>query len=249
MESLAHAFDVLSRLLYDAHEVLLEGPSREACDWHAVLKGAGGRLPPCMVAQDWDRTVWLNLHDGSVLTPVEIPMEPSPEDFQKALERYPWLRNLKGKLSPSSPLQEEAVAWFEHAKNVLKADGYHLPIALIGYPDRTKGISQILMEDKTAKHLMFRKLAAEIEKTGATSIILINEAWLFRDSKSLEDSPRREEALQLIAADATGALFVHNAIFVRDSDGKITFTEEETKTTTVVNLLQPIRDVWKRRKK
>jgi hypothetical protein len=244
LDSLVHSFDVLSKLLFDAHNVLFDQSSREACPWYAISKDAEGRLPPCMVAQDWDRTVWVDLHDGALMRPVSIPMDQSEDDLGRVAERYPGAKDLKGKLSPASSLQEEAAVWFEQAKNILRTDGYHLPTALIGYRDGKKTISQLHMEDRTAKHLMLRKLAAEIEKTGATSVILINEAWLSRGHKPppsghAVDDPNREEALQLIATDASGGTFVHTAVFVRDAQGSIQFTQESTSTTDIINLLQP----------
>ena len=251
LNCLAHSFSVIGKILFDAHNVLLDKQSREQCSLFAMLKKADGKLPPCMVAQDWDRTVWINLQDGAVMTPVTIPIKQSKEDLRRAAERYSGIKDLKGKLSPAPPLEEEAAAWFEYAKNILQTDGYHSPTALIGYPDGRKGIYQLHMEDRTGKHLMMRKLAVEIEKKGADSVVLINEAWLSRGQKlprsgHAADDPNREEILQLIAADARGQLFVHSAVFVRDAEDKIHFTEERRTTTDVINLLQPIRDAWNR---
>jgi hypothetical protein len=253
LDCLSHSFGVLGELLFDAHNVLLDEQSREQCPWFAMLKGIAGKLPPCMVAQDWDRTVWIDLHDSSVMTPVAIPMKQSEEDLRRAAERYPGVKDLKGKLSATSSLEGEAAVLFEQAKNILQKDGYHSPIALIGYPDGTKRTSQLQMEDRTAKHLLMRKLAVEIEKTGADSVILINEVWLSRGRKLPRsghacDDPNREEALKLIAADAHGQLFGYTAVFVRDAKDKIRFTEERRTTTDVMNLLQPIRDAWNRMK-
>jgi hypothetical protein len=220
-----------------------------------MLKKADGKLPPCMVAQDWDRTVWIDLHDGAVMTPVAIKMkQSSEEELRQAAERYQGAKDLKGKLSATFSLEGEASVLFEQAKNILQTDGYHLPTVLIGYPDGTKEISQLQMKNRTEKHLIMRKLAAEIEKAGADSIILIDEAWLSRGRKPPRsghavDDPNREEVLQLIAADARGQLFVHTAVFVRDAEDKIRFTEERRTTTDIMNLLQPIKDAWNRMKK
>ncbi|GAF83554.1 unnamed protein product, partial [marine sediment metagenome] len=110
---------------------------------------------------------------------------------------------------------------------------------------------QLHMEDRTAKHLMLRRISAEIEKTGAESIILINEAWLSRTDEDPPstfpaDDPDREEALHLLAADAQGNLFAHAAIFVRDAENRIEFTEETHGVTGATNILEPIRDAWRR---
>ena len=253
LDCLAHSFGILGELLIDAHNVLLNELTREQCSWFRMLKRSEGRLPPCMVAQDWDRTVWIDMRDGSVITPVTIPIKQSEEDLQKAAERYPWLKNLKRKRFESYSLEDEAAFLFQQAKKILQKDGYHLPVAFLGYPDGTRRITGLQIDDRTGKHLLMRKLAVEIEKTGAVSLILINEAWLSRGRKlpisgHAVDDPNREEVLQLIASNARGQLFVHTAVFVRDTEDKVFFTEEGRITIDALNILKPIRDAWSRMK-
>ena len=255
LDSLVHSFDVLSELLFDAHNVLLDQQSRTQCPWFGTLETTAGRVSPCTLAQDWDRTVWLDLRDGAVMIPVTAPMTQSEEDLRETVGRYHGAENLKQKLTAASSLEERAAFWFEVAKDVLKTDGYHLPTTLLGNPDGRMTINQLHMEDRTAKHLILRKVAAEVERTGADSVILINEAWLSRRGTLptfgyAVDDPNREEVLQLIAADAQGNVVAHNAVFVRDVENRIQFTEEVRTTTNIVaNLLQPIMDVWERRRK
>lgn len=254
LDCLVHSFSVFGELLYDAHNALLDEKSREQCPWFATLKGISGKLPPCMVAQDWDRTVWIDLRDNSVMTPVVIPIKQSEEELNQAAERYPGINDFKRKLSATTSLEEQADVLFKQAKNMLQTDGYHSPIAIIGYPDGTERISQLKMEDRTAKHLVMRMLAVEIERTRATSIILINEVWLSRGRKlprsgHAGDDPNREEALQLVAEDSSGQIYVHTAVFIRDAQKKIHFTEEHKTTTDTMNILQPIRVAWNRMKR
>jgi hypothetical protein len=108
------------------------------------------------------------------------------------------------------------------------------------------------MEDRTEKHLVFRGLANMVERTRATSIIIINEIWfscsltLFRHAS---DDPKREEGLQLIAADETGKQYIHASLFSRDRNGEIIFSEDLFSTEEDINILEPIKIVWNRRRK
>lgn len=253
LESLAHSFGVLSELLLDAHKVLLDQKERDNCPWFTSVKNTKGQLPPCMIAQDWDRTVWLDLHDGSILRPVELQKPTSEEEIRKDASRYPGFIEKQGLLSSCSSLHEESSALFEDAKVILETDGYHNPIALLGYSDGRKHIVGLAMGDQTEKVLMLRKLASEVDKTGAVSVILINEAWISRGPNYPSDGrvanyPNREEALHMIAANESGETIVHTALFIRNAKGKVEFKEEWTSTSDNVNLLQPIREVWNRRK-
>jgi len=253
LEALVHSFDVLNQLIVDAHKSLLEQSIREQCPWFADMSPSIDRPPPCMLAQDWDRTILVDLHDGKIVMPVMVPHEPSKKDLQRAAKRYPFVDSLKHKLATKSSLKDEAAFLFEHAKNVLKKDGYHVPIAIVGYPDGTQSISALVMVDRTEKHLMLRNLAAQIEKTGADSVILINEIWVssHQNVKPLRhagDDPNREEALLLIATNEKGDVFVHKALFSRDKNGNITIDKEGLVTDFTMNLIEPIREVWRRRK-
>lgn len=254
LEILAHAFNTLSQLLYDAHVRLLDAIVSNECSWFHMLTSSTELLPPCLMGQEWDRTIWIDLRDGKIAMPVSKEVRPSETDLLRAAEHYKWSNNQKDKISAAAgDLKNEAAVWFEHAKNILQVDGYHRPIALLGFPDGRKAIFSMEMIDRTEKHLQIRRLAAYIEKTGATSVILINEAWLSRgslpSSEHAEDDPNREETLQLIASDNEGQLFVHTAIFTRNAQEKIQFTEEIAASTDIIYMLQPIRDAWQRRNK
>jgi len=253
LEALVHSFGVLSRLLVDAHNSLLEQSTRNQCRWFAAISLSIDRPPPCMLAQDWDRTIWVDLHDGEIVMPTIVPHKPSKKDMQRAAKRYPFLDSSKSKLTTKLSLKDEAAFLFEQAKNVLKTDGYHVPIAILGYPDKRRSMCSLIMADRADKHLLLRGLAAEIEKTGADSVIIINEVWIstHQNGKPVchaADDPNREEGLQLIAANEKGNVFIHTALFSRDKDGNITINNEPIVTDFTVNLIEPIREAWRRKK-
>lgn len=251
LETLVHSFKVLSQLLLDAHDKLIDEESRNTCPWFSSQNVSRGFLPPCMLGQHWDRTIWVNIRDGSVMAPEELPVVLTPDEFQEAKERYLGLEDVKSELTRVRNLSEEAAILFQHAKNVLRTDGYHLPIALLGYPDGKKVTVSIRMEDRTEKHLVFRGLANMVERTGATSVVIINEIWFSRRPtlfRHAVDDPSREEGLQLIAADETGKQYIHTSLFFKDKNGAIIFGDEFFSTEDTVNILRPVKIIWNRRR-
>lgn len=128
---LAHAFDVLFQLLHDAHMRLLEESDRLNCVWLPVFSSSEDRLPRCMLGLEWDRTLWIDLRDGSIVSPCSTSMAQSEEDLGKAARRYDGIDQFKKELSDASDLKSQALACFNGAKNVLKTDGAHVPIAIL----------------------------------------------------------------------------------------------------------------------
>lgn len=99
------------------------------------------------------------------------------------------------------------------------------------------------------------RLALEIEKVGADEVILISEAWLAfpnpkHPGRSATDSPDRFEALDLMAASATGEEIHLCAVFKRHGKNKRNIEFEPTidNVEQPAPLLEPIREVWRRRK-
>ena len=248
LEALAHVFGVLSELLLDAHETLLATTGASCCTWYTQQIPFKGRLPPCMSAQDWDRTTWIDLPTGERLIPTVDTAGPTEEHVKKAAKRYPALQDHLRKMKSAKSLEEEAVVAFEFAKTALQTDGYHLPIAIVGHADGSKTIHLLDMQDRSTKHLAFRQLAADMERTSATSVI-INEVWVsqLRDREPLRfptDDPRRREGLLLVAADASGKTYTRKVLFHRNKNGRIRLGKESVSTDATPLFLAPIVAVW-----
>lgn len=174
------------------------------------------------------------------------------EHLQKAARRYFGSQERPRKLKSARSLVDDAAIWFEHAKTVLQRDGYHLPLAIVGHADGRCRIQVLAMDDRPAKYLAFRWLAAEIEKTGATSVVVINEVWASkaRDGGTFgypSDDPDRREALQLVAADASGRTCSQLVFFRRDESGKVRLGEQSVLTDDRPFFLAPILAVWSKR--
>ena len=247
LEALSHVFIVLSDLLFDAHENLYYPEDLLTCPWYIRQIPCKGQLPECMKAQEWDRTVWLDLNTGQILRPVDFPVRKI--DDEELRNHYPDLHQPAGKGKKPAGLKEEADMLFGGAKTILCADGFHAPIAMLGYSDGRRDIIGLQMLNRTDKHHAIRTLAAEVERSGATSIILIGETWVSNTDKyrltpvGLE-SPTLREALRLAAANADGETYTRVVFFTKDEDGKVNLGKESSACPSEINILKPIRKVW-----
>src|SRR4030042_6940058 len=168
LEALSHVFIVLSDLLLDAHENLCYPKDLLKCPWHTQCRLGENRYPDAMKTQEWDRTIWLDLNTGEVLQPASFPVRKIDDEELK--KHYPDLQHVTKKFKKLSSLEEEAYANFEIAKTMFNTDGYLVPVVILGYPDGHRDIIALQMRDRAEKHLAIRRLAAEIEKGGATSL-------------------------------------------------------------------------------
>jgi hypothetical protein len=117
--------------------------------------------------------------------------------------------------------------------------------------DGRKDIVGLEIHDRTEKHLAIRKLAADIEKAGATSVVLINEVWVSKtDNYQLTptgiDSPSLKEALLVIAANEKGEIYTKEVLFTRNKDGKVVLGKEVNSPHGIINLIAPIQEVWRK---
>lgn len=250
LEALSHVFVLLSDLLLDAHENLHYQEDLLKCPWYACQNPYRGRCIDCMKAQEWDRIIWLELNTGQTLRPIDFPVRKIDDKVVK--EHYPDLSQRTAQRKKPKNLKEEADLVFEGAKTILTTDGFHVPIAMLGYPNGHRDLVALQMLDRTEKHLAIRKLAADMEKSGATSIILIGEVWVsstenYRLTPRGVESPTLREALQLIAANAEGETYIREIFFTKDMNGKISLGKESSVSHGEVNILKPIKEVWNKK--
>ena len=246
LETLVHVFVYLSDLLLDAHKNLSCKDDLLKCQWYTHYNSGKDHYPACMIAQEWERTIWLDVNTNEILHPVSYPVKRiSDEEVQK---HYGHKQRIVKSEKPKN-LVEEADFLFEEAKNILIIDGHHLPIALIGYSDGHKDIIGLQMGDRAEKHLAIRQIAADIKITGAISVIIIGEVWVsdtnnYRLTPSGIESPTLREALQLIATNADGVTYSKLAFFRKDKQGKIKIGKEVQVDNKTINMLAPIKEVW-----
>jgi len=109
LEALSHVFVVLSDLLLDAHENLYYREDLLKCPWYTHQNPYKGQYVDCMKAQEWDRTIWLDLNTGQVLRPAVSPV-PVREiiDYEEVKRHYPNLQQHTGQQKKPKDLKEEA---------------------------------------------------------------------------------------------------------------------------------------------
>ena len=240
LEALSRVYIFLSDLVLDAHKKLFCQEDLLKCPWYTYHNTHKSRYIDCMKAQEWNRTIWLDLNTGQTLRPVDFPVHRIDDD--EVQRHYAGPQQHKAQRKKPKNLKEEADFLFDGAKNILVIDGQHLPIAIVGYPDGHRDIVGLQILNRTEKHLAIRKLAADIEKTGATSVVLINEVWVsdtknYRLTPTGVESPPLTEALQLIAANEKGETYAKQVFFTRDKSGKVNIGKEFSISHNIVNIL------------
>ncbi len=253
IDALLHSFEILTKMLLDAHENLLNNENKLNCNWYSDIILLKFKLPSYLLAQEWDRTVWVDIASGNILKPTTSEINISHKDEIEAKQRYPDINKFSKNFKKSKSLEEKAFICFQLAKSVLKKDGTHVSMAIIGYSNSPEDLRQLIMKDRTEKNLVIHSLAADIEKSNANSIILINEIWLApvddaKLTKNSVESNSLKEALQLIAADSTGKELMYYIYFEKDINKKVHLKKEFYLPSSKMNLMMPIMEVWEKKR-
>lgn len=250
LEALAYTFRFLTKMLLDAHESLLKDKYAEKCSWYHVYNSQKKQIHGSMNSFDWYRTSWFDLKNNEFIDIQESVINKKLLSQKKAKERYSNCLSSIRKFKDAKNLNEEAKIFFEMAKGVLKRDGHHSPIAIIGYPNGSKKVYSLAFKDKSDKILVIHKLANTLKSTGAITFILIGESWLYPAStvkytKKGFECPDKKEALSVSALNAKGDEFHYNVIFEK-LDNKIVIKEESQDKFGNYNefLLLPIKKAW-----
>ncbi len=250
LEALAYTFRFLTKILLDAHESLLKDKYAEKCSWYHVYNSQKKQIHGSMNSFDWYRTSWFDLKNNEFIDIQESVINKKLLSQKKAKERYSNCLSSIRKFKDAKNLNEEAKIFFEMAKGVLKRDGHHSPISIIGYPNGSKKIYSLAFKDKSDKILVIHKLANTLKSTGAITFILIGESWLYPAStvkytKKGFECPDKKEALSVSALNAKGDEFHYNVIFEK-LDNKIVIKEESQDKFGNYNefLLLPIKKAW-----
>jgi len=125
-------------------------------------------------------------------------------------------------------------------------------MAFLGYSNNQVRQCALILRNRADKHLAYRKLATDIEKTGAVSFVFITEVWKAPSNdahltKEGMESTGLKESLDVIAADKTGKIYWCSAEFEKNADGQLIIGNEVCKYTelSTFNWLIPIFKAWK----
>jgi len=183
LEALAHTFRFLTEILLNAHESLPKDKHVEKCSWYYAYNSQKSQIHGGMNSFDWYRTSWFDLKNNEFVDIQENVISKKLLPIKELKERYSNCLSSIEKFKDAKSLNEEAKIYFEMAKGVLKRDGHHSPIAIIGYPNGSKKIYSLVFKDKSDKILVIHKLANTLKSTGAITLILISESWMYPASK------------------------------------------------------------------
>lgn len=248
LDALAHAFGVLRSLVRDAHRLLASvgsGASSDASARAHVIEGP----PACMIATQELRTACVKARTGQPLQVHRTPWRLIPPEVVRS--HYGALKPLSLRKRTGSRLSDLAELFFGHAKEILERDGCHQPMICL-LSKKEAHIRSLAFRDRAEKYLMWRSVAAEVERLGATTVIGVSESWFApfdpqHPERHAVDSPDRTEALSLIAASEGGERASITCQFER-VDGKIVLGETIKDADDGIGMFLPIYQVWSRRK-
>ncbi|MCH7937408.1 MAG: hypothetical protein IH994_10030 [Proteobacteria bacterium] len=144
------------------------------------------------------------------------------EEFEKAEKRY-------GPVDEIRPVEEikslRALArWhFTMARRIFLKDGYHSSIAFMVRDYQPIKHLEVPFEDRSAKYLLMRLVADEVERCNANAVMLVGEQWATKaDSKQPflypSEMPDRTEHLVLDVCAESGESFSLTAQILRKED-------------------------------
>lgn len=255
LDAIAQVYGLLSELVLDAHLHL----GRSACIARApkhpnfVSKYDRTGTLECMAVAVEQRTNRFTLRGEAIFSANAARQScVTPED---AAARYGMQYGDKASdWEASDPLLLANRILFQ-AKRVLRRDRFHTRLVFL-----RDGRSQwhqlaFLPRDRTEKHLLVRMVASFMERVGADALIDVGEIWTLPEEQlasaqvnlsSLEGTPGRGEALQVLVATREGALRNFITPFRRGLMGGIKLGETITIDNEYLYYLRPIFEVWRR---
>jgi hypothetical protein len=160
--------------------------------------------------------------------------EAGPDALEQTADRYGIGSGQHG-LMPGLPSHRRAAAVHSLGKRMLEVDGFHHTFAWLHRNDEQVEMVLLDREDQQNKVVKIRRLAQEIERTGADTLLFTTEAWFASEVDS--DDPRaalragerddRGEALvtYLLRRDGDHGTWI--TPFERDANGRVMLRETE----------------------
>jgi len=243
LELLAYCWTFLARILADLPSAGVGGAPKE-----------GPGLPPCMIDDGEFRSLWIKASTGELsqldkTSPRSIrAADIDSAEFERVRQRY----GFSASASPErtgNDLRDRAHYFFDMGKKILVADGHHIFLVMLFTADKKLLLLELRPDDQSDKFRMWRKVASEVKRTNAKSIIAISEAWTTTVATGqpvvhAAEAADRGEALHLVAASDDGGGLTLSARFTR-TDGKIVIHDTEEHSLESVNVIAPVVAAWK----
>ncbi|MFZ2639804.1 MAG: hypothetical protein WA117_02365 [Verrucomicrobiia bacterium] len=247
LEALCHCYSVLQEISVDAHRHLKAGQDM-SCEFNKKLMNTNLALPAFMLNADEVRTTWLKLKDGTRTSIAHYIQTVSKCDIPVVVQRYGPELVHNNPFAGNKTFKDLCIALFNHAKIILRTDGYHVSCAFV---ETAKGFPyfELRMADRAEKHMVIRDLAKMVGRIKGKSVILIGEAWAAPTAAVLPgsyaaDCPSRVEGLLLNGLSKHGERVTIHSTF-RRSDKGIVFEPEVVDTSHISPIMAPFLKMWR----
>ena len=237
--ALAHVYIELASIVSDfCHHLGLEPPS-----WITSHPDEMGELA-------MDRAIYVSMRDGSESGLRLIRKEANASE--KALKKRYGDQTAKwNKVKAAKSFKEFCEAYFEIARHLMIADGYHESFAFL--LNDTTPTTLIVTEhpDRAIRYVLMRDLAHLARVSEANGVVLINEVWMAKSNDTptgfAADSPNRTEALSMLATNSSCESYSFIADIIRKKKKKHKVKKlapTEFKEDPSAWILYPFQKLW-----
>ena len=240
LDVLAYGYGKVAEVVADAHRqcgVLMQSFGDEAHERRPARRThLGGRLS-CMLANATLRTAHLHLGRNVLVKVGGRTREITAEAIEKPPFDIPedLFRHTKGE-----DLLETAARFAHFARLVTKAQGYHLPMAMVFETREDAPIIHALQADDYQEQLMMMTaVAEEVERLHAEGVIFFGEV------ESEGEDERESELLVAVATDDGSRRQWRNRI-LKLTDGSVELGKTQVDDGIVPDFFSPVQRTWVR---
>ncbi|HEV3035991.1 MAG TPA: hypothetical protein VGX72_14525 [Solirubrobacteraceae bacterium] len=181
LDALSYCYGHLATMIVEVHErcgttmQTFGGETHEGP--HDRRPHPSGRLP-CMLPTAEARTAYWHLGEQTLLRHTTEAVERAgAEALEQAADRY-GIRDGQHELLPGQPLAEQASTAHNLARRILEVDGNHATFAWL-YRDQSRILTLMFeFEDQQDKIVKIRRIAQEVQRTGADAVLFTGEMWI-----------------------------------------------------------------------
>jgi hypothetical protein len=242
LDTLAQAYQFLSGLVKDAHH--RAGHEFETYEHDGEnIRRIDGRLP-CMITTVEMRTVSIDLATGNILRSVDKVFQSSPAMLKAIRKRY---KLPEGNCLPDDPF-ELAESLLPNAKAILVRDKSHLRLMFI-HSSAGWILRCIIARDRVEKYSIIRRIADDVRRIKADSIVEIAEVWCApihgdRLPYNPATAKDRKELLVISVATNKGLFRSYLTPLSRSILGSIRLGKTEVANGSMPPYLAPLCEVW-----
>jgi hypothetical protein len=253
LELAAHAYGVLAQLEIEAHA--RRGARMQTFGIedhggrHRKHPHPTGRLE-CMIVGREERIARWHLGHEALIQIEAVSTGRGEEEREEARARYDFTD--WPNVGAGASLEEQAEVWHQWGRRFLERDGSHRTIASL-LRGRENTLIDVTPTDDQAKRANLARIALEVDRLGADSVIFTTEAWMAMAVQ--EDDPRhrlrardrtdRVHSLITYAAARDGGSAAFSSAF-RMVDGSPVLEEVVPFDADPRQALGPILEVWGR---